>query len=143
MVKPTTKSLSKSILKDINPKEIIYAEVTPLGASGNEGGIIIYIPQKETEQLICYETNISDDKETYFSAEELLFKHLDRQNATNEIKNLYFDFYYGGMGNNVFINKKVKLEIQEDYFIYATELFQFQIFSSVQGVFNNVVRQMQ
>lgn len=143
MIKPTTKSLSKSILNSIEPEEIIYAEVTPPGAMGNSGGIVIYIPQNETDQLICYETNIYDDEEIYLMAKEVLFKHLDRQNTDNENENLYFDFYYGGMGNNVFINKKVKLGIKEDYFIYNTERLQFQIYASVQGVFNSVVNQIQ
>lgn len=142
MITSNIKLLSKSILEEINPNEIIYAEVTPPGAMGNEGGIIMYIPRCETEQLVCYETNIYDDEETYLSAKNFLFKHLDRQNENTENEDLYFNFYYGGMGNNVFIHKKAKLEVQKDYFVYTIERFQFQIFSSVQGVFNNVINQI-
>lgn len=137
MIKPISKTLSKSIIDKLEFDKIIYAEVTPPGAMGNSGGIIIYILQNE---MICYKTSIYDDEETYFLAEKLLFKHLDRENTNNE--DLYFNFYYGGAGNNVFINKKVNLSIQGHYFVYCVDKFQFQIFSSVQGVFNSVVSQI-
>lgn len=138
-----TKPLSKLILTGIEPKEIIYAEVTPQGAMGNSGGIIIYIPESGTDQLICYEVNITYDQETYLLAEDILFKHLDKQNSGNANKNLYFDIYDGRMGNIVFINKKVKLEVKENYFIYRSEQSQFQLFSSVQGVFMGVASEIQ
>lgn len=142
MINPISKALSKSILNSIEIEKIIYAEVTPPGAMGNAGGIMIYIPQSGTSKLVCYETNIYHDEETYSLAEELLFRHLDRSNTNNENENLFFNYYYGGVGNNVFINKKVKLTIQDDFFVYKTHDLEFQIFSSVQGVFNSVVYQM-
>ena len=49
---------------------------------------------------------------------------------------------YGGMGNNVFINKKINLSIQDNYFVYHVDDLEYQIFSSVQGVFNSVVNHM-
>ena len=76
-------------------------------------------------------------------AEEVLYKHSDRDNTQNGKENLFFDHYYGGMGNNVLINKEVILAIQDNYFVYKLENIEFQILSSVQGVFNNVVRQLQ
>jgi hypothetical protein len=42
------------------------------------------------------------------------------------------------MGNNVLINKKVNLDIQDNFFVYTAENFQFQILSSVQGVFMSI-----
>lgn len=142
MINPIKKTLSKSALDSIEMDKVIYAEVTPPGAMGNSGGIIIYIPQSETNELICYETNIYDDEETYLLAEEKLFRHLDRDNTNNEKKNLFFDFYYGGMGNNVLINKEVNLTIQDSFFIYKADNLQFRISSSVYGVFNSVVNQL-
>ncbi len=142
MISPITKTLSKSVLESIEIDKIIYAEVTPPGAMGNAGGIILYVPHLGTNELICYETNIYNDEETYLLAEEKLFRHLDRDNTNNEKENLFFDFYYGGMGNNVFINKNITLTIQDGFFIHKLDNLELQIFSSVQGVFNSVVNQM-
>lgn len=94
------------------------------------------------KEMLCYETNVYDDEETYILAEEKLFKHLDRKNTNSKKDNLYFDFYYGGMGNNVFINKKVTLSIKDNFFVYQADNIEFQILSSVQGVFNSVVNHM-
>ena len=139
MMKPITKKLSKSILDSIETDRIIYAEVTPPGAMGNSGGIIVYIRQGNDKEMLCYETSIYNDEETYLLAKEILFKHLDRENKNSGKEHLYFDFYYGGMGNNVFINKKVNLTIQESFFVYKADDLEYQISPSVQGVFNSVV----
>lgn len=142
MITPITRKLSKSILDNIEIDKIIYAEVTPPGAMGNSGGIIIFIRQDNNTEMLCFETSIYDDEETYLLAEEVLFKHLDRENNVGGKEKLYFDFYYGGMGNNVFINKKINLSVQDNYFVYHVDDLEYQIFSSVQGVFNSVVNHM-
>lgn len=142
MITPITRKLSKSILDNIEIDKIIYAEVTPPGAMGNSGGIIIFIRQDNNTEMLCFETSIYDDEETYLLAEEVLFKHLDRENNVGGKEKLYFDFYYGGMGNNVFIKKKINLSVQDNYFVYHVDDLEYQIFSSVQGVFNSVVNHM-
>jgi hypothetical protein len=38
------------------------------------------------------------------------------------------------MGNNVLINKKVNLDIKDNFFVYTAKNLQYQILSSVQGV---------
>lgn len=58
--------------------------------------------------------------------------------TNHEKEESYFDFYYGGMGNNVLINKKVNLDIKDNFFVYTAENLQNQIFSSVQGVFISI-----
>jgi hypothetical protein len=140
MTNPVSKKLSKSMLDSIEVDKIIYAEVTPPGAMGNSGGIIIYTTQNDsqTNELICYRTNIFEDEETYLLAEKILLKYVDMTFKTNEKEESYFDFYYGGMGNNVLINKKVNLDIQDNFFVYTAENLQFQILSSVQGVFMSI-----
>ena len=143
MIHPSTKVLSKTILESIEMDKIVYAEVTPTGAMGNSGGIIMYIIEEETDELICYETSIFDDEETYLLAEKKLFEHLDEENPHCSKEHLYFDFYYGGMGNNVFISKKVKLTVKDNYFVYTEDDREFQILSFVQGVFNSVVHQLE
>lgn len=125
-----TIKLTKEILETISPNEIIYAEVAGGGAMGNSGGIMIYLVNKT--QLICYETNVFTDEEVYLIADDFL--------SNNE--KAFFNFYYGGMGNNVFVNKNIELKIKQDYFAYLQNGFEYKIYSSVKGVFNSVVNRM-
>ncbi len=126
----TTIKLTKELLEAISPNEIIYAEVAGGGAMGNSGGILIYVVKKL--QLICYETSVFTDEEVYLIAEDFL--------SNNE--KTFFNFYYGGMGNNVFINKTAELKIKQEYFSYIQNEFEYKIYSSVKGVFNSVVNRM-
>ena len=116
MITPITKSLSEPISDSVETDKIIYAEVTPSGAMGSSGGIVVFIRHGNGNEMLCYETSIYQDEDTYLMAEENLLKHSDREDKNSNKENLYFDFYYGGMGNNVFINNKVKLSIQDSYF---------------------------
>lgn len=125
-----TIKLTKDILETLSPREIIYAEVAGGGAMGNSGGIMIYVINKV--QLICYETSVFTDEEVYLIADDFL---------SNKEKT-FFNFYYGGMGNNVFINKNVELKIKKEYFSYFQNGFEYKIYSSVKGVFNSVVNRM-
>ncbi len=141
MIAPITKSLSKSILESIETEKIVYAEVTSTGAMGNSGGIIMYILHVESDQMISYETSIFNDEETYLMAEEILNKHSNM--IENENAESLFEYYYGGMGNNVFVNRKANLSIGEEFFFYKLHKSEFLIFSSVTAVFKSVVYQMQ
>lgn len=139
--KAVTIKLTKSLLDSILPKKIIYAEVAGGGAMGNAGGIMLYVIKDV--QLICYETNVFTDEEIYLLAEELLLKHQDNfkyDDLDREV--ILFEHFYGGMGNNVFVNKNVTLEIKEGFFIYNKDGVKYQISSSVQGVFDGVVYAM-
>jgi hypothetical protein len=142
MIEAIKKPLSEAVIERIELQKIIYAEVTPPGAMGNAGGIIIYILQSETNEIICYETNIHDDEGTYLAAEKLLLQYHDIKNINQENENLYFNYYYAGVGNHVFINKKANLSILNNHFIYNTSTFQFQISSSCRGVFNSLIEQL-
>ena len=46
------------------------------------------------------------------------------------------------MGNQVFVNSKIKLEIADGYFIYRKDNMEYQILTSVKGVFNCVIYNM-
>lgn len=141
MKKPTLIQLTKSLIESITPKKIIYAEVVGGGAMGNAGGIMLYLIKDDI--LICYETNVFTDEEIYLQAKELLLKHQDHfKNADIKLQDNLFDHFYGGMGNNVFVNKNITLEIKEGYFIYKKSNIEYQILPSVQGVFNRVVYTM-
>ncbi len=75
MITPITKSLSEPISDSIETDTIIYAEVTSTGAMGNSGGIVVFIRHGNGNEMLCYETSIYQDEETYLMAEESLFKH--------------------------------------------------------------------
>lgn len=136
------KPLSKAILSNLDLKEVIYAEATAPGGMGNSGGIIIYTIEKDTDQSVCYETNIDTDEELYVLAQDFLILHTDMGKVDDEMKDLHFEYFYGGMGNSVFINKTVKLEIIENYFLHKSEQGNYKIIASCTGVFQNVAGQM-
>ena len=117
-------------INSIDFDKVVYCEITPMGAMGNEGGILMYVLTGK-DALNTYEINLEIDEQIFDALSERISRN----------SNLFVN-YYGGMGNHVFINKKVEFEIREDYFIYITKQLQFQIRSSVQGVFNSVVEQM-
>ena len=119
-------------LNSIDFDKVIYCEISPMGAMGNEGGIIIYVLSEE-DNLITYETNASIDQQSY----DAVLERID-QNV-----NLFVN-YRGGFGNYVYIKKNVQLEIDEKYncFWYHSQNTKLRINSSVQGVFLSVVADM-
>ena len=133
--------LTKSVLDSIVPEEIIYAEVAGGGAMGNSGGIMLYLIKEDA--LICYETNVSTNEEIYNKAEELLVKHIGQSRSTDSVvQDKLFDRFYGGMGNNSFVNVNVTFEITDSFFIYKKDNIDYHIRPSVRGVFNSVVYEM-
>jgi hypothetical protein len=142
MKEPTKIKLTKSIFESILPKEIIYAEVAGTGAMGNSGGIILYIFTEDN--LICYETNFREDEDIFKQVDKLLGKYqVRKENTEIELQDKLFNYFYGGMGNYVFVNKNIELEIEEGYFIYKNDKIEYQIRPSVRGVFLQVVYQME
>ena len=138
---PRMKELTKSLINNINPEAIIYAEFASGGAMGYAGGFTLYLIEGET--LFCYETSLFTNEDIYSQAVELLIKHQDQiKNNDIVVQNILFDHYYGGMGNNVFINKNILLEIGDEDFYLKRDNVSYRISTSVQGVFNNVVHEM-
>lgn len=119
-------------LDSIDFDKVIYCEVSPMGAMGNEGGILMYV-LKDEDNLVTYETNFSIDKESYDATSELINQKAD-----------LFVGYYGGMGNHVYVKKNAQLEIDEKYgcFWYHSQNTKLRIDSSVKGVFDSVVAEM-
>ena len=73
-------------------------------------------------------------------AKELLLKHQDQLTYTDiELQEKLFDHFYGGMGNNVFVNKNITLEIEDGFFTFKKDTVDYQILPSVRGVFISVV----
>ena len=137
MIKPMEQKLSVAILNNIDLDKIIYAEITQPGGMGNAGGIILYAHQEGTDQLICYETNIYHDEETFVVGEKLLYEEINSLDGSE-----YFDLYNGGMGNQIVVNKKANLEITDRYFLYKIGEVQFQIFSSLHIIFTRLAYEM-
>ncbi len=130
-------TLSKKIMDNLSVNDIIYAEVAEGGAMGNAGGISVYI--LEDKQLIRYETDLLDDENSYLRAIKLLFQHQNKCKYENlEVNEILFDYYYGGMGNHVFVNQQITLKKDDDFFIFQQEGDNYKIYCSVQGVFNCV-----
>lgn len=134
----SSKVLSKFILENMQIDHVIYAEATPPGAMGNAGGIIIYILENEHNKVVCYENNLRYNEEAYLLAEDLLMQNTIKSDR----KDLPLIEYWGGMGNCVFINKEIKLDIRDGYFSYTKDGIQFDIIPSVIGVFNVLTNQL-
>ena len=129
--------LTKELLDKINPKEIIYAEYASIGAMGNAGGVIIYIIIDNT--LLCCEESMVTNEAIFEQAVDSILEHQDKLKFDHIVfKENLFDCFYGGMGNNVFVNKDVSLEIGDGHFIYKKDNVEYKILPSVQGVFESV-----
>jgi hypothetical protein len=142
MIEPIMVKLSVEILDTLTIEDIIYAEYAEPGAMGNAGGVMIYSITEDS--FNCYETNIFTDKAMYNQVIDLLKRNqiTSRYNTeTNE--NGIFNFYGGGMGNNVLINKNVSLIIANGYFVFIKNGKEYTIYSSVQGVFMRVCSALQ
>ena len=123
----SSKKLSQEILDDIDFGNVIYAEISPLGAMGNTGGVMLYIYRDS--QMICYEANINEDEATYTAFDKKITHNKDK-----------FLPYYGGMGNYVFINNEstIKADDEKECFLFVDGQNIFQIDSSSLGVYMSV-----
>ncbi len=132
IVFPESVIISLENLDSIDFDRVIYCEISPLGAMGNEGGILIYV-LSDTDTLVTYETNVSKDKACFEATLERIHQNQER-----------FTQYSGGFGNVVYIKKEVQLEIDEKYqcFWYHSQNTKLRIDSSVQGVFLSVIAEL-
>ncbi len=129
---PESTIITTDNLDDIDFSKVIYCEISPEGAMGNEGGIVLYVLENE-DSLTTYETNEFIDKQAFEAVEEKIGQNRD-----------FFTNYYGGAGNYVHIRKSIDLEIDEKYqcFWYHSKTTKLRIDSSVEGVFLAVVAEM-
>lgn len=132
IVFPDSIAITTDNIDTINLDKVIYCEISPRGAMGNEGGILMYL-LKDDNTLVTYETNIEVDEEVFNRVSDLIGKHAD-----------LFVNYYGGMGNYIYVKKGAELEIDEKYkcFWFHTEKTKLRIDSSVEGVFLSVAGEM-
>ncbi len=128
--------LSQSLFDTISAGNIIYAEYAEAGAMGCAGQAIFYI--LEEENLVCYRTSVFSNEDLYCQVKKLLLTYSNGPMDNNPL----FDYYYGGMGNHVYINKNITLKVAEDYFVYTRGNENYNIYCSVLGVFDSVVDTM-
>lgn len=121
------------VLHSLPLNEVLYTEIAEPGAMGNAGGVLIFIGQGK--QLMCYETSVFSDEKSYSEACNLFYKY-----KNNEIDNNQplFDYHYGGMGNHVFVNRNIPLNVGDGFLNFKKEENEYPIFPSVVGVFNCV-----
>jgi hypothetical protein len=133
----TITKLSKEIMDILSANDIVYAEFAAGGAMGNAGGIIIY--SLKNNELIRFETSLFDDEDFYSDAQKLLLVHQDKlENENIKVEEIIFDYHYGGMGNHVFVNKRIELVKDDGFFTFKLENENYKIYPTVQGVFNSV-----
>lgn len=132
IVFPESVIITPENLDSIDFDKVIYCETSPLGAMGNEGGILIYA-LSDADTLVTYETNESKDKASFDATSERIHQNEE-----------CFTQYNGGFGNEVYIKKGVQLEIDENYqcFWYHSKNTKLRIDSSVQGVFLSVIAEL-
>lgn len=132
IVFPKSVIITPENLDSIDFDKVIYCEISPMGAMGNEGGILIYVLD-DKDNLITYETNISQDKESYDATSERI----------NQKANIFTN-HSGGMGNYVYIKKGAELEIDEKYncFWYHSQDTKLRVDPSVKGVFLSLIAGM-
>ena len=121
--------LSKDILDSLSVYDVIYAEYAEGGAMGSCGQIMFYIIKEE--KLICYVADLFKDEKTHAQTGAFLLSH-QNESGTNNI----FNYYYGGFGNHVYVNKDISLTIVDEHFVYNKNNEEYHIHCSCLGVFN-------
>lgn len=130
---PYGMKLTYEVLEMTKIIDIVYAEISTLGAMGNAGGIIIYTFRKDQSKLLRYEMNFDENPELYDIASESLF---------DEFSKAEFMHNYDGMGNFAYINKSYNLEPNENHFTFTKDSVEFHVSPSVLGVFNSIKYQL-
>lgn len=129
--------LSKEIIEALSVHDIIYVELAEGGAMGNDRGIMFYC--LEDQKLKKYETSLFDEENLYSEMQLIILEHQDKLEINNAtIRKLVFDYFYGGMGNHVFVNKGIQLEKSENFFNFKNGIENYKIYPTVQGVFDSV-----
>jgi len=112
--------------------DIIYAEVGCDGSMGYGRRIVLFIV--EPEKLIRYKIQ---GRNLYGQ----ISKRLIAMSGYEEKAQFYYG--YGGFGNHVLLNKEVKLEVMDGYFIYKKDGKEYRIDCSGQCRFNEISRIVQ
>lgn len=135
---PVVLEFKDCLLDSISANDIIYAEIAEGGAMGFPGQIIFYMINEE--RLFYYRTNLS--KKDSMRIERLLLSHQDKLKVENIKKGkTIFNYYYGGCGFHVFINKNLSLKKGKGYFVYKHECCKYRLYPSSVGVYDYLVNE--
>jgi len=130
--------LTTRILNNLAIQDVMYAEIAEPGAMGNNGGIIVYA--MKNKRLFRYETTIFENETIYTQARNSLLRHQNGLKIEGiATVSTIFDYYYGGMGNHILVNKNIYLQKLRNHFRFQMDGNEYTIFCSVPGVFNFLV----
>lgn len=138
MITRTKETLTNVLLSSLDLEAVVYAEICPFGAMGDEGTLRMYVPVKGENKLIFYFVRAESNPETYSAAAKLLSLHSTKTypNPNNEAE--LFDYCPGGMQNRVFLRKAIRFEVLPDKLVYRTDGHEYEIEPSSFGVFRRV-----
>ena len=113
-------NLSKAILDKLSPDKFICTEIAEAGACGLPGDLCIYT--LKNRDLVRYQTNLFDNKHLYLEAERLIITHQNHfEHDFFKSNEILFNYYYVGLGNHVFANKRIKHNKDEDFLTIELE----------------------
>jgi len=120
--------LTTEIIRNLDPRRIVYFEVAAGGAMGNAGGEILYYLNRIGE-IVCFTTSCFTNSEAYTNMVNLIMSNRNK-----------FFHAYGGMGNECFIGKKYRVHINDERAIFTWK--RHDLIPSCYGVFLSVVQEL-
>lgn len=126
-------------IKEIHPGHILYCEVSPPGAMGAQGIILLYYFNAQKEQVEQCRIDLKGDQAAYYFLEEVLGFFSDYgfqyEQMSQEFRAIYpadsaQEFlinHYLGLGNSAFLPANPNFETAEDGFVFKTKLGKFKI----------------
>lgn len=138
MITRTKETLTNILLSSLDLEAVVYAEICPFGAMGDEGTLRMYVPVKGENKLIYYFVRAESNPETYSAAAKLLSLHCTKTYPNPNNEEELFDFCPGGMQNRVFLRKALTFEVLHDKLVYHADGHAYELEPSSFGVFRRV-----
>lgn len=137
MYEPLPTSLTIEVFLGMDYSQILYAEITAPGGMGMAGGILLFVLEKEI--LASYSTNYFINTELYELIKETILKYTDRYVYTDLLNPvIYYNFCYGGMGNDIFLKADTKITISNEQLEFSISDNNYFVKPSVLGIFNSI-----
>ena len=141
MIQATPIDLTDESFAKIKTEEICYAELGGVGAMGNNGRIILFF--FKNEEWFRTAISIFENEALFEKAYNLVSDGVPVYSSPGKQgENCAFIYYYGGMGNDVYINKRIDLEIHEGYFSFKHNNIAFRIQPSFEGIFDGIAHEL-
>jgi hypothetical protein len=141
MIKPIHEELTEEKLCQMDVNDILYAELGGVGAMGNNGRIILCVLQEKT--WLRFEISVFEKEALFEKVYTLVSDGVPVYSSPGKQgENCAFIYYYGGMGNDVYVNKRIKLEIHEGYFSFKKDNNTYLIQPSFEGIFDGIAHEL-